>query len=259
MIFTNRSISAMVTPYPPTKVKANNEDLTVENAELEKLSALDRIAWAWDRFGEGLIVSTSFGLQSAVMLHLVRQVSDRIPVVFVDTGYLFTETYEYAKTLREKIGFSEKTYSASMSPANQEALYGKLWEKGKEGMLKYNFINKKEPMERALGELKATAWLAGLRRSQSEDRQDRSFAEWQGEILKVYPILDWDDRKTYQYIPDHDLPYHPLEGVGYDSLGDHHSTEKVSDSGSKEDSRHGGHGRECGLHVDLPEGYDFTV
>lgn len=249
----------MVTPYPPTKVKANNEDLTVENAELEKLSALDRIAWAWDRFGEGLIVSTSFGLQSAVMLHLVRQVSDRIPVVFVDTGYLFKETYEYAKTLREKIGFSEKTYSASMSPAYQEALYGKLWEKGKEGMLKYNFINKKEPMERALGELKATAWLAGLRRSQSEDRQDRSFAEWQGEILKVYPILDWDDRKTYQYIPDHDLPYHPLEGVGYDSLGDHHSTEKVSDSGSKEDSRHGGHGRECGLHVDLPEGYDFTV
>ena len=249
----------MVTPYPPTKVKANNEDLTVENAELEKLSALERIAWAWDRFGEGLIVSTSFGLQSAVILHLVRQVSDRIPVVFVDTGYLFTETYEYAKTLREKIGFSEKTYSASMSPAYQEALYGKLWEKGKEGMLKYNFINKKEPMERALGELKATAWLAGLRRSQSEDRQDRSFAEWQGEILKVYPILDWDDRKTYQYIPDHDLPYHPLEGVGYDSLGDHHSTEKVSDSGSKEDSRHGGHGRECGLHVDLPEGYDFTV
>ncbi|HAE11052.1 MAG TPA: phosphoadenylyl-sulfate reductase [Opitutae bacterium] len=249
----------MVTPYPPTKVKANNEDLTVENAELEKLSALERIAWAWDRFGEGLIVSTSFGLQSAVMLHLVRQVSDRIPVVFVDTGYLFTETYEYAKTLREKIGFSEKTYSASMSPAYQEALYGKLWEKGKEGMLKYNFINKKEPMERALGELKATAWLAGLRRSQSEDRQDRSFAEWQGQILKVYPILDWDDRKTYQYIPDHDLPYHPLEGVGYDSLGDHHSTEKVSDSGSKEDSRHGGHGRECGLHVDLPEGYDFTV
>ena len=146
-----------------------------------------------------------------------------------------------------------------MSPAYQEALYGKLWEKGKEGMLKYNFINKKEPMERALSELKATAWLAGLRRSQSEDRQDRSFAEWQGEILKVYPILDWDDRKTYQYIPDHDLPYHPLEGVGYDSLGDHHSTEKVSDSGSKEDSRHGGHGRECGLHVDLPEGYDFTV
>ena len=249
----------MVTPYPPTKVKANNEDLTVENAELEKLSALERIAWAWDRFGEGLIVSTSFGLQSAVMLHLVRQVSDRIPVVFVDTGYLFTETYEYAKTLREKIGFSEKTYSASMSPAYQEALYGKLWEKGKEGMLKYNFINKKEPMERALGELKATAWLAGLRRSQSEGRQDRSFAEWQGEILKVYPILDWDDRKTYQYIPDHDLPYHPLEGVGYDSLGDHHSTEKVSDSGSKEDSRHGGHGRECGLHADLPEGYDFTV
>ena len=111
-------------------------------------------------------------------------------------------------------------------------------------MTKYNFINKKEPMERALGELKATAWLAGLRHSQSEDRQDRSFAEWQGEILKVYPILDWDDRKTYQYIPDHDLPYHPSRAWAMIRSGDHHSTEKVSDSGSKEDSRHGGHGRE---------------
>ncbi len=126
-------------------------------------------------------------------------------------------------------------------------------------MAKYNFLNKKEPMDRALRELNATVWLAGLRRSQSEDRKGRPFIERQGDVLKIYPILDWDDKKTYQYIPQNDLPYHPLEGMGYDSLGDHHSTNKLSDSSSKEDSRHGGHGRECGLHVDLPEGHDFTV
>ena len=72
-------------------------------------------------------------------------------------------------------------------------------------------------------------------------------------------IMDWDDRQTYKYIPDNGLPYHPLEGMGYDSVGDHHSTSKVSESSSKEDSRHGGHGRECGLHLDLPEGHDFSV
>ena len=73
-------------------MKANNEDLAAENAVLEKLSAQERIAWACERFGEGLIVTTSFGLQSSVMLHLVLQQSDQIPVVFVDTGYLFPET-----------------------------------------------------------------------------------------------------------------------------------------------------------------------
>ena len=133
MIFTNRSISVMVTPYPPRKVKANNEDLTVENAELEKLSALDRIAWAWDRFGEGLIVSTSFGLQSSVMLHLVRQVSDRIPVVFVDTGYLFHGNLRVRQDPEGKNCFSRKNLFGRCRPAYQEALYGKLWERAKKG------------------------------------------------------------------------------------------------------------------------------
>jgi len=240
-------------------VKANNDDLTAENAELENLSAKERITWACDRFGNGLVVSTSFGLQSSVMLHLILQVSDQIPVIFVDTGYLFPETYEYAQMLGQKLGFKERVYSAMASPAYQETSYGKLWEQGKDGMVKYNFLNKKEPMDRALRELKATAWLAGLRRSQSEDRQNRPFIEKQGDVLKIYPILDWDDRQTYKYIPDNGLPYHPLEGMGYDSVGDHHSTRKVSESSSKEDSRHGGHGRECGLHLDVPDGHDFSV
>jgi len=233
--------------------------MTAENAELEKLSAEERISWACDRYGDGLVVSTSFGLQSSVMLNLVFQVSERIPVVFVDTGYLFPETYEYGHTLGQHLGFKERVFSSQSSPAYQEARYGKLWEQGKEAMVRYNFLNKKEPMERALRELKATAWLAGLRRSHSEERKNRPFIERQGDVAKIYPILDWDDRRTYQYIPDNGLPYHPLEGMGYDSLGDYHSTSKVGKSSGKEDSRHGGHGRECGLHLDLPEGHDFTV
>ena len=241
------------------QVKANNEDLAAENAQLADLSAEERIAWASERFGEGLVVSSSFGLQSAVMLHLALSVNKEIPVIFVDTGYLFPETYEYARTLGQSLGFEEKVYSATSSPSYQEARYGKLWEQGKEGMARYNLLNKKEPMDRALRELKATAWLAGLRRSQSEDRRNRPFIESQGGIFKIYPILDWDDRTTYKYLPENGLPYHPLEGMGYDSLGDYHSTRKLSESTSKEDSRHGGHGRECGLHVDLPEGHDFSV
>jgi phosphoadenosine phosphosulfate reductase len=237
----------------------NQNEIEAMNAELEALPTEERIAWAWDRFGAGLILSTSFGLQSSVMLNLVFKVSSEIPIVFVDTGYLFPETYQYALALQGKIGFRVKTYSSKMSSVFQEIAFGKLWEQGRDGMQRYNFLNKKEPMERALRELGATAWLSGLRRAQSSEREKRPFIETQDNIVKIYPILDWSDRATYQYLPQNDLPYHPLEGMGYDSLGDRHSTQKIDPSKSTEGSRHGGHGRECGLHLDSPEGLDFDL
>ena len=240
-------------------MKASLDELKLWSHELERLDAVKRIAWAWERFGAGLVLSTSFGLQSAVMIHLVRQVSHEIPIVFVDTGYLFPGTYEYALTLQEKLGFSAKVYSAPTSPAYQEAQYGKLWEQGREGMARYNVMNKKEPMDRALKELGGTCWMAGLRREQSGTRRELPVFEKHNDVFKLYPIIDWDDRATYRYLPENSLPYHPLEGVGYISLGDWHSTKKISEVENPEEARHGGHGRKCGLHLDVPEGLDFTV
>ena len=240
-------------------MKASLDEMNLWSDELERLDAVERVAWAWERFGSGLVLSTSFGLQSAVMIHLVRQVSEEIPIVFVDTGYLFPGTYEYALTLQEKLGFKAKVYSASVSPAFQEAKYGKLWEQGRDGMAKYNLINKKEPMDRALRELGATCWMAGLRRDQSGSRSELPVMENRDEIFKLYPILNWDNRKTYRYLPDNGLPYHPLEGVGYVSLGDWHSTKKLSEVDDPEETRHGGHGRECGLHLAGPDVIDFNI
>ena len=115
-------------------MKADNKDFTSENTELEQLDAIGRVAWAWDRFGEDLVVSTSFGLQSAVMLHLVSKVNKEIPIIFVDTGYLFPETYEYAETLCEKLGIRPKTFSSGLSQAYQEIRFGKLWEQGAQSL-----------------------------------------------------------------------------------------------------------------------------
>lgn len=237
----------------------NLVDVKKINLQLAGLDAAGRIRWAWKEYGAGLVASTSFGLQSAVMIHLIRQVSEEIPIVFIDTGYLFPGTYEYALSLQEKLNFKARVYSAKLSPAFQEASFGKLWEQGKEGMTKYNWLNKKEPMDRALQELDAKVWMAGLRRTQANERKELNFLEAQNGVLKLYPILDWDDRTTYQYLPQNDLPYHPLEGMDYDSVGDWHSTRKISEVEKVEDARHGGHGRECGLHLDVPEGSDFTV
>lgn len=206
------------------------------------------MAWAVQTFGRGLVLTTSFGIQSAVMLHLVTRIVPRIPVVFIDTGYLFPETYRFADELTRRLQLNLKTYVPAMTAAQQEALHGKQWEQGIEGLKRYNFINKVEPMDRAVRELGATAWLAGLRRTQASTREALKVVQKQNKITKIHPILDWDNRRIHKYLTHHDLPYHPLWEQGYVSVGDWHSTTKLEPGMTEEQTRFGGVKRECGLH-----------
>lgn len=230
----------------------------VPPAELESASAQDRVKWAYETFGDGLILTTSFGVQSAVMLHLVTSVLPEIPVVFIDTGYLFPETYRFAKELTLRLKLNLKKFRAEMSAAEQEALFGRLWESGPDALARYNFMNKIEPMDRAVRELGATGWLAGLRREQASTRTDVSVVQVQNRVTKVHPIIDWSSRDVYQYLTKNDLPYHPLWEEGYVSVGDWHSTSKLEAGMSEEETRFNGAKRECGLHE--PSGrVDFQI
>ena len=92
----------------------------------------------------------------------------------------------------------------------QEERYGKLWEQGEAGLDQYNKMNKIEPMNRAITELKAQAWLSGLRRQQSQSRRNLSAVHQQNKVTKIYPIIDWDDATIYKYLTENNLPYHPL-------------------------------------------------
>lgn len=216
--------------------------------DLEAASAEVRVRWAVEAFGDKLVLTTSFGVQSAVMLHLVTRVVPTIPVIFIDTGYHFPETYRFAAELTTRLGLNLKTFVPTMTAAHQEAVYGRLWEKDLEGLKRYNFINKVEPMERAVRELGATAWLAGLRRSQASTRETLRVAQVQNKVTKVHPILDWDNRRVHRYLTEHGLPYHPLWDQGYVSIGDWHSTSKLEAGMTEEQTRFGGLKRECGLH-----------
>jgi phosphoadenosine phosphosulfate reductase len=218
------------------------------NRDLEARTAQKRVRWALQEFRGHAALSTSFGVQSAVMLHLVTQIDPQVPVVFVDTGYLFPETYRFAEELTSRLGLNLKVYTPSLTPARQEALYGKLWEQGVEGLEKYGRINKVEPMNRALRELGARVWLTGLRREHASTREELSVVKQQNRILKVHPIIDWTDRQIGEYLRAHDLPYHPLWEQGYVSVGDVHSTMRFADGMRPEDTRFSGLKRECGLH-----------
>lgn len=226
-------------------------DLDVVNAQVEAISAEDLVHWAKDTFGDGLVMSTSFGIQSAVMLHLVTSIVPDMPVIWVDTGYLPAQTYRFAEDLTERLNLNLKVYQSTMSPARMEALYGRLWaEDDLESLNRYDLIRKVEPMQRALKELGATAWLAGLRSDQTSHRQKLGRVALQNDIYKVHPILDWNARDIYQYLQAHDLPYHPLFDEGYVSVGDWHSSRPLSAEDDDERStRFHGMKQECGLHL----------
>ncbi|HEY1765110.1 MAG TPA: phosphoadenylyl-sulfate reductase [Opitutaceae bacterium] len=223
-------------------------DLTAEDRRLSEATALERVQWAAGRFEGSLVVSTSFGAQAAVMLHLVTRVVPRIPVVFIDTGYLFPETYQFADLLTERLKLNLKVYRAAESPAWIEARHGKLWEKGEAGIDAYNRIAKVEPMQRALAELGARAWLAGLRRSQSSTRDRLPVVSWQDGRVKILPVVNWSDRDVHRYLTENGLPYHPLWEKGYVSIGDIHTTRPLTGDMSAEETRFFGIKRECGLH-----------
>ncbi len=232
-------------------------DLRETNARLERASASERLAWASGQFGVGLVLSSSFGAQAAVMLHLATQVQPDIPVIFVDTGYLFPETYEFAERLTKRLQVNLNVYCSKRSPAWQESIDGKRWEQGVEGIEAYNAENKVEPMNRALDELQATAWLAGLRRQQSASRKKLLVLALAKGRVKVHPIIDWTDKNVHDYLKANDLPYHPLWDQGYISIGDMHTTRRLEDGMSEEETRFFGLKRECGLHEGT--GTDFAI
>lgn len=222
--------------------------LKIININLEKLSAEKRIIWALKNLFHNFILSSSFGIQSAVLLHLIIQFMPDIPVIFIDTGYLFPETYCFAEKLTKQFNLNLKIFRAKKSPAWQEAIYGKLWEKGLKGIKKYNYINKVKPMKNALKKFKVKTWFCGLRRSQSISRSNLSVLTIQNNIFKFYPIIDWDNRDIYIYIKKHNLHYNPLWKKGYVSVGDVHTTEKIFSKNNEEKTRFFGLLRECGLH-----------
>lgn len=220
------------------------------NELLEKQTPIERVAWAMENLPSNFVLSSSFGIQSAVMLHMMTQIDPNIPVVLTDTGHLFPETYRFIDELTDKLKLNLHVYSAKQSAAWQQARYGEQWAQDEESLKRYNQINKVEPLERGLSELNAGTWFSGIRRQQSDHRAMLSVVSILRGRFKVHPIIDWTNKDVHQYLTDNGLPYHPLWEQGYVSVGDTHSTRPLSLDMDEQDTRFSGMQRECGLHTD---------
>lgn len=220
--------------------------------EIARMTAEERVRWSLERLPGNHVLSSSFGAQAAVSLHLLTQITPGIPVILVDTGYLFPETYQYVDQLSGLLNLNLTVVRSDLSPAWQEARFGKRWEQGLEGIEAYNRANKVEPMRCALRKLQAGTWFAGLRRGQTSSRKSIPLLEIAGERWKVHPIADWTDRDVGHYLRKHNLPNHPLRAKGYVSIGDQHSTRPIHEVANENETRFHGLKRECGLHqIDL--------
>ncbi|MEJ0008612.1 MAG: phosphoadenylyl-sulfate reductase [Steroidobacteraceae bacterium] len=229
---------------------SEREALATISQSFGALSARQRVEQALELLPGTHVLTSSFGAQAAVMLHLVNSVLPKIPVVLIDTGYLFPETYQFIDELTEKLDLNLKIYRSDASPAWQESRFGKLWSQGVAGIERYNRMNKQEPLDRAFKELRAGTWFSGLRRTQAKTRANTQPIEFKRGRYKVHPIFDWTDRDIGKYLKENGLPYHPLWEKGYLSIGDWHTTRSLAEAGNVEDLRFFGLKRECGLHED---------
>lgn len=215
--------------------------------QMEEASPETVLRWAWDNFRGHVAVSSSFQTQSVPLLHLVSRVCPEMPIIFLDTGFHFPETLAFRDTLRDLLGLKLEIVSAAISKSELLARYG-------EGLYRRDpdlccYLNKVEPMERALSGL--SAWIAGVRRDQSSRRQHLMVIEPQRSgVLKIHPMLNWTKTQVMEYIQVHDLPYHPLYFKGYRSVGCAPCTMPVMLTDDERAGRWAGTEKtECGLHL----------
>ena len=222
------------------------------NQELEKLSAQDQLQWAFRQFDEKFVLTTSFGIQSAVLLHMTTELkSNKKPkVIWIDTGYLPIETYKYAEALTKLFELNLVVAQSHISPARMEALYGRLWETGLQKDLdKYHQIRKIEPLENAFSKMSVHCWASGVRKGQTKNRESMSNIDLIRERLTLRPLINWSNKDIFYYMERNKLPQHPLFEKGYSTIGDWHSSAADNINIKGRSTRFGGLSEECGIHL----------
>ena len=222
------------------------------NQELSDMKAQEILRWGHEKFGNQFAITTSFGIQSSVLLNMLSQsgLQKRIKIFWIDTGYLPQETYHYAQKLINDLSLEIEVLQSELSPARMEALYGKLWETNKASDLdKYHELRKIKPLENALEKYNVQCWASGIRSSQTEDRNKMNFLDLIRQRLSLRPLLNWTNKDIFYYMEENNLPSHPLFSKGYSTVGDWHSSSQDGIDIKGRATRFGGIKQECGIHV----------
>ena len=235
------------------KLKIIQRDMEKHNKKFTDMTPKEIILWGYKNFDNQFAITTSFGIQSSVILHMVRQCSlqKKIKIFWIDTGYLPSETYKYAEKLINDLSLEIDVLQSEMSPARMESLYGKLWETNKSSDLdKYHEIRKIKPLENALNKNHIYCWASGVRSEQTDNRNTMKFVDIIRKRLSLRPLLKWRNKDIFYYMKENELPPHPLFLKGYTTVGDWHTSSPDSINKKGRSTRFGGIKQECGLHTE---------
>lgn len=199
--------------------------------------------------GKRLFTTSSFQTHSIPMLHIISEIDRSIPVYFINTGYLFPETVSFRDQVADAFGLEIVDLKPDTPKYLQREPNGKLMFTTDPDHCCY--LNKTQPMERVMAA--HDVWINGVRADQSAVRKAMKVEQAAPyNSIRFHPMLDWDKRKIFAYIKEHDLPKHPLDAEGYISIGCEPCTRKMDLEMQEREARWFGLNKvECGLHTDL--------
>ncbi len=222
------------------------------NLKLIDMKPQAMLKWGYEKFDNQFAITTSFGIQSSVLLNMVSKLflQKKIKIFWIDTGYLPPETYQYAEKLIEDLSLEVEVLQSKLSPARMEAIHGKLWETNKVNDLdKYHELRKIKPLENGLEKYNIYCWASGVRAGQTENRNKMRFLDIIRKRLSLRPLLNWTNKDIFYYMKENNLPAHPLFSKGYSTVGDWHSSTPDGIEKKGRNTRFGGIKQECGIHT----------
>ena len=222
----------------------------IQNNKINKYrnDPIELLKWIINNLpNERVVMGTGFGPPGIILLDMLFKVTSDISVFYIDTGYLFDQTYDLKDKLQEKYGFQFLRLSTKLTPEMQTDQYGdKLWEKDPDICCN---LRKVIPLKDALKDY--DIWITGIRKKQTQVRNQSDLIEFESrfEVIKINPLIEWTHDEVWDYIKTHNLPYNPLHDNNYPSIGCKQCTSPVCAGEDDRSGRWKGTNKtECGLH-----------
>jgi phosphoadenosine phosphosulfate reductase len=251
----SQAVSEIISLGPPPREIERIESLA---AQLDDVAPEQTLRWAFDEFDRSVTIATGFGLEGVALIDMAVRINPRVDVFFLDTAFLFPETYDLRRRLEDRYHIEIRAYETDITPEQQERSFGaKLWSTDPDLCCR---LRKLEPLRDALRGRRA--WITAIRQGQTLERSHARVVEWdyQWQLVKINPLVRWTTQDVRAYIAANNVPFNPLHDLGYPSIGCTHCTRAIRKDEHERDGRWPGHEkRECGMHARVPAALVTTV
>lgn len=241
----SQAVSEFVSLGPTPREIEHIENLALHLADS---APEETLRWAIDEFDTSVTIATGFGLEGVALIDMAVKINPRIDVFFLDTGFLFPETYDLHRRLEDRYHIQIRAYGTDITPEQQALRFGaELWATDPDLCCR---LRKLEPLKDALRGRRA--WITAIRQGQTPERSRARVVEWdyQWRLVKINPLVRWTTQDVRAYIAKNNVPFNPLHDRGYPSIGCTHCTRAIRKDQHERDGRWAGHEkRECGMHA----------